>query len=260
MTLTRDELAERRDQALHDLAELERQLAGGEITPSTADGLRRRYEAEAAAAIEALRGRTGAPTGDVSGAVPRTPRQRWFAGALTAAAVLAAAALLLPRYLSDRPAGGYITGNEAAAPTADLGAVSDGELEGIVAANPDVVGMRLALARRYFVSGDYGRAFDHYEAVLEREPHPEALANLGWIVYRTTNEVRVAASLLEASLERDPDDVLATWFLANVRLDGLEDRSGAVELARRLLARDDLPARDRRAVEDLLERAGGPRP
>ncbi len=108
---------------------------------------------------------------------------------LAAAAVVFAAAVLLPLYTADRPAGGFVTGNEAAAgagaisPRVDLGAVTDERLEAVVAANPTVVGMRLALADRYVAERAYDRAVRHYTQALALEPdNPEALAHFAWLL------------------------------------------------------------------------------
>lgn len=269
MTAVREELVERRDQALQDLTELDRQVQAGEVTERTAERLRARYEVEAADAISAL-DRLGQPdtdgrsTGDSAANThqaddqPRdnqgVSRRRWAAVAVAAALVVAAGAVLLPRSLAPRPAGGAVTGNEAAGGR-DLSNVNNTELEQVVADNPDVIGMRLALARRYFESGELDRSLEHYQQVLDREPHPEALANVGWILYTSTDQTQAAARFVEESLERDPDQRLAAWFLANIRLEGLDDPAGAAQIARRLLERDDLSPDDRTAIRQLLERA-----
>jgi cytochrome c-type biogenesis protein CcmH/NrfG len=257
-TTARADLEDRRDQALRDLAELRRQVAEGEVDPATADPLTVRYESEAAAVLEAL-DRLGQEPEPAATGPPRplrrpavTLRRRVAGGAVVLVAV-AAAALLLPRYLQPRPEGGFVTGNEQAG--RDLSEVTDEELEEVVGANPDVVGMRVALARRYFERGEYGKALEHYRKVLDREPHPEALANVGWILFTTTDQTDAAARFVEESLEREPDSPLAAWFLANIRLHGLDDPDGAVEVARPLLASDDLRPDDRQAVRDLLEEA-----
>jgi thioredoxin-like negative regulator of GroEL len=97
----------------------------------------------------------------------------------------------------------------------DLSTVTNEELEAVVAQNPDVVPMRLALARRYFEAGEFDKALDHYFKVLDREQHPEALANIGWMTYLSGLD-DVAATYLEAAVERDPTYLTARWFLGNV--------------------------------------------
>ncbi len=259
MTSPRDELVERRDQALRDLADLTRQQADGEIDPGTAEWLRARYEAEAASALEAL------TPAEAESHPPETPnpqpvsRPRWrrpLAGALVAVVGVTAAGLLLPRYVSDRPAGGFVTGNEAAGDGGrDPQTVTNEELEEVVAANPDVIGMRLALAQRYLVERSYAKALEHYRVVLDREPHPQALAAVGWILFQSSDEADAAEQFVMESLAKAPGDRLALWFLANIRLYGTNDPDGATTVARQLLARDDLSVEERDAIQALLNQA-----
>lgn len=259
MTLSRDELVERRDQALRDLADLARQQADGEIDPGTVERLRARYEAEAAEAIDALtpvEAESHPPETSKPHPVSRARWRRQLAGGLVGVVGVAAAGLLLPRYVSDRPDGGFITGNEVAGDGGrDLQTVTNDELEEVVAANPDVLGMRLALAQRYLVEGDYAKALDHYRVVLDREPHPQALAAVGWILFQTSDEVDAAEQFVMESLAKAPGDRLALWFLANIRLYGTNDPDGATTVARQLLARDDLSAQERDAIQALLDQA-----
>lgn len=259
MSTPREELLERRDQALRDLTELDEQVAAGEITPDAAARLRARYEVEAANVAEKLDRPDDTSTTDppVAGGDARgTSRRRWAAVGAAAVAAVAAAALLLPRALTARPPGGFVTGNEAAGGR-DLSTVTNEELEQVVAENPDIVPMRVALARRYFEAEQYERALDHYQQILQRETEPpaEVLRNVGWILFTSSDETQAAANFVEESLRRSPDDPLSLWFLAVIRLDGLHDPDGAAELARRLLERDDLGPDERDAIEQLLDRA-----
>jgi tetratricopeptide (TPR) repeat protein len=98
----------------------------------------------------------------------------------------------------------------------DLSSISNEEMEAVVAENPGVVGMRLALARRYFESGDFDKALDHYMVILENDKHPEALANVGWMTY-ISGRPDVALGYVEAALQRQPDSITATWFLGNIQ-------------------------------------------
>lgn len=88
--------------------------------------------------------------------------------------------------------------------------------------------MRLQLAHRFFEQQDLDPALEHHLAVLDREPHPEALSRVGWITF-LSGEPQLAEQLLEESLDRELDDPVALWFLANVRLYGARrpDRRGA---------------------------------
>lgn len=248
-------LEQQRDQALRDLLELEQQLQAGEVPPAAEEALRRRYERSAAEALALLAGE--GPSAQPGG---RT-RPSWRAG-VYAAGVLAAVvalAVALPPALQDRPAGGFVTGNEAlgpaASPTApppgppsatpsapasasptgrDLSKVSDAEMEAVVGANPDVIGMRLALAQRYLEQGAFDKALPHYRQVLEREPRNAlALASLGWVLLQS-GDTAAAASFVEQAVASDPALPMAWWVQANVRLYGQDDPAGAVEALQRM--------------------------
>lgn len=254
---TRASLEERRDLALRDLVDLDEQEAAGEIPAARARQLRQRYEADAARAFDRLdeldrvdrdpeagsdpAGRARAetesrPTPAAGGSV--VGGRRRIAGVALVGAVAAAVVLSVRGDLMPRPAGGFVTGNEVTGGR-DLSEVTNAEMEEVVAANPDVVPMRLRLAHRYLEDGEYDRAVEHYLAVLDREPAPEAMAHLGWLVF-LDGEVEVAADLLVASLERDPDDPETLWFLANVRLYGQQDAAAAKPLLQELLSRGGL--------------------
>ena len=194
-------------------------------------------------------------------APPGRSGRRALAGVLVGVVALAVTAFGVTRALVPRPAGGYVTGIEAAqasqAPAGgrDLSKVSDAELEAVVAANPAVLDMRLALAHRYFDRRDYRKALEHYKAVLDRQPHPEALAHVGWITYVLLERADLAARVLERSLERQPGNPEALWFLGNVQLDGLKDAKAAAATLTRLRGLPGLAGADRRQVDGLLRKA-----
>jgi tetratricopeptide (TPR) repeat protein len=252
VTGRRAALEEQRDLALRDVAEVEEQLAAGEMDEPTAVRLRQRYETDAAEALRALE-RLDAADASTDDPGP----ERYFGRGSAAAAALAAvvaigAAIALPRFLSDRPEGGFVTGNEAVAGEGrDLSEVSNEEMEQVVAANPDVVAMRLRLAHRYLDDGQMRKAVEHYMTILEGEPDPEAMSHLGWIVFND-GDVDLALELLQASRERAPEDPETLWFLANVHLYGRGDPAAALPLLQQLAERDDLgPQRDQ--VQQALE-------
>lgn len=258
MTDPRAAIDERRDLALRDLAELEEQLAAGELDEPTAVKLRNRYETDAAEALQALERLDAAEDrNDEPGPKHRRRRRGTAAAAALAAVAAVGAAVVLPRFLSERPQGGFVTGNEAVAGDGRaLSQVSDEEMEQVVAANPDVVPMRLRLAHRYLDEGQMRKAFEHYMAVLDREPHPEAMSHLGWIVFND-GDVDLALQLLETSRQGAPDDPETWWFLANVHLYGRDDPAAAIPLLEQLARRDDLgPQRDQvqQALEDARQR------
>ncbi len=110
MNVERARPEELRDQALRDLVELDRQVADREIPPDAAVALRRRYEATAARALAAL---DAAPsTTTATRTRSRLSQARIVAYALTALAAVVAAVVLLPQFVAQRPASGFVTGNE----------------------------------------------------------------------------------------------------------------------------------------------------
>ena len=113
--------------------------------------------------------------------------------------------------------------------------------------------MRLALADRYFAAGEFSSALTHYMYVLDtlEVEDPAALANVGWMTYRS-GVPDVAESFVLRSLELQPDGGIAFWYLANIRFFGLEDPVGAVEPLEQLLQYDNLPSELREEAERLL--------
>lgn len=250
MSDPRADLQERRDVALRDLADLDEQLDTGEVDRVTGISLRARYETDAAAAIRALK-RLDGDEPDTDDTRPAPPRRR-IPALVTSMAVIAAisATVILPRFIGARPNGGFVTGNEAASDGRDLSQVTNEEMEQVVAANPAVVPMRLRLAHRYLDAGEMRQAVEHYMAVLDRQPEPEAMSHLGWIVFQD-GDVDVAIQLLEASRELAPDDPETLWFLANAHLYGRGDAQEALPLLEQLMARGDLGVQ-RAQVEQAL--------
>lgn len=259
--------ADRRDAALRDLEELEAQRRAGLVDDATADRLWARYAREAVAhdgqptSTDTTDDPTATP--DAAAAAATAAGGRWGRrlGLLTlAAAATGVIGLAGGADVGDRGAGGFVTGNEAtdtAAPAAggrDLGEVTNEELEQVVAANPDVVAMRVRLAHRYLDDGELDRAVEHYLQVLDREDHPEAMSHLGWILF-TQGRAELAGPLLDRSRELDPQDPEATWFQANLLLYGQDDPAPAVPLLEGLLRRDDLGDTQRGDVETALQDA-----
>lgn len=273
MTASRAELERRRDDALRDLVDLDRQFRAGELTAEAHQELRLRYEAEATGAIagiaeQASREQDG--HGQEAQPTPRAVRGRRPTGrhvvyGVGLATVLAVVALL-PKYLLDRPPTGLVTGNEVMqqsrtmpgqtpATPRNLAWVTDAEMEKVVEANPNVIGMRLALAERYADKGRYDLAVVHYTTVLRQSPdNAEAQAHLGWILLQL-DRPRQAAELVDRAVRKDPSLIDALWFQANVRLYGLRDAEGAVATLDTMRARRDLAPQVRRQVEELRQTA-----
>lgn len=110
MTADREELTDRRDEALRDLVELERQVEAGEIPGTTAEHIRGDYEravADALAALERAERSAGPST-----TVRRRSRGTVIVYVITAAVALIALIVVLPNAIGARPPGGAVTGNE----------------------------------------------------------------------------------------------------------------------------------------------------
>lgn len=233
-------LEESRDRIVADLRALDDQLQSEEIDAGMAEDLRQRYEVDLADTLAELEtARAEKPKG--------RSRRRILIG-LGAFAIAATAAVV------------GLAGAVDSDPTApdqgiDLADVTDEELEQVVAANPDVVPMRLALARRYVEAGEFSLALPHYFYILERGPNAEALMYMGWMTY-LSDEPETGAALLEQSLELDPGNLLAQWFLANVRYHGLGDRAGAIPLLEAVITSGQAPADIVAEAQRMIDEAG----
>lgn len=238
-------LQRRRDQALRDLLELEGQVLAGEVPPAAADELRRRYERTAAESIGLLAAGT-ARQGSAEGG-GRRPTWRLALYGAGALAAIVALVVVLPPALQDRPAGGFVSGNEMLRPTGtsspagpaptagrDLSKVSDAEMEAVVDANPDVVGMRLALAQRYLDRGDFTKALPHYRRVLEAQPgNAVALASVGWVMLQL-GDATSAARFADRAVAADATLPTGWWVRANIRLYARDDPAGTIEALQRM--------------------------
>ncbi len=257
MSGERARLRELADQALRELVELDRQVDDGEIPDAAAAGLRDRYETTAARALAALDTVDEQPPSEP--AKPRRSRGRVAAYTLTAIAAVIAAAVLLPLSVGERPDGGFVTGNEIGAPAAPAlsrapATVSNAELEAVVADNPGVIGMRLALAQRYVDQGDYERAAEHYAEALRRDPgNPAAQAHFGWLLLQVGRPVE-AMEWVDRALAAPQPPLDALWFKANIALRGVNDPATALAALDRMRQRD-LPSTVAQQVDELAAAA-----
>jgi cytochrome c-type biogenesis protein CcmH/NrfF len=241
-----------------DLADLDTQVADGEIDDATRFDLAAAYEAEAAP----LRARLAVldrpePAGEDNEEQAPTPRsgpdpRRALLGAAGLLAGIAVVSFTLVRMADD--------GAEAievpTPPPIDLSNVTVEELENVVARNPDIIGMRLALAQLYMQQGDVQNAVVHFGEVLERERNPEALAWLGYISFQV-DEIDTARNYLDEALELRPDYPQAEWWLANLLFYGYEAPEEAVPHLEAVLAATDLPDDVRIQAQEMLADAGG---
>ncbi len=162
-------------------------------------------------------------------------------------------------------------GEGAATGVADLGAqdlenVSNETMEAVIAANadnPQVSGMRLALAERYFEAGDYRSAFPHYLEVAgspnsSDEQVVAALVRLGWMAWDGNGEADAALGLFDQALEIDPGSTTAMYVKGEVLWCGKGDVAAAEDLFRSVLADPGLGASSRDSVEaDLAAMTAG---
>jgi len=220
-----------------DLAEIGAQVDIGELDAPTAERLRTVYEREREALIAAA-----AASGDPSTA--RSPRRAVIGAAFLGVGVVVVAVLAVLSLQDDTVAqeatDGVVTDVLEGSSEVDLSSVGTEELEAVIAANPSIVGMRLALARRYVEAGDHSSALKHYLIVLDQSPdQPEALAMIGWLSY-LAGESELAEPFVVKALASEPDYPLALWFLANIELaNGNPD--GAATAIERLLSYDLSP-------------------
>jgi cytochrome c-type biogenesis protein CcmH len=143
----------------------------------------------------------------------------------------------------------------------DLSDVSNETLEAVVAANPEVYGMRLALAERYFAESDFRSAFPHYLTIAEapdasRSETVTALVRLGWMAWLSDAEVTDAVGLFDQALEIDSSSWFARYYKGQVLWCGAGQNEMATDLFRDVLTNPDLPAESRSQVETDLEAAG----
>ncbi len=237
-----------------DLADLERQVADGDLDRATADRLAGKYRSQ----LDALEASAQVPVDDMADTADPLSRRmvsgRVLAGAALVGVAFVAIAIFAITSLDDRSVAGaegvvgdVVTGDGPV----DLSTITNEQMEEVVAANPDVIGMRLALARRYFEAGEFDKALDHYFAVLEREQHPEALANIGWMTH-LSGRPDIAVGYLEAALARDPGYLPAKWFAANVYV-ALGRGDEAVPHLVAVASSEDTPSEIRDGATTLLE-------
>jgi len=247
-----------------DVEEAQRQAARGEIDKATLAVLTARYQSERSELQAAVDGAT-TPAAEMPSAEPEAPigsvptagtARRRSQRRLAGAAVLVAGIVGITIFVvssADR-SDSDATAGIVDAPPIDLANVTLEQLEDVVARNPDVIGMRLALAKELIAADDVQGAVKHFGQVLERERHPEALAWLGFISFQV-NEPETAESYLVEAIELQPNYPQAQWWLANVRYVGLGDAAGAIAPLEALLVFDNLSEDVRDAAVELLAQA-----
>lgn len=253
------QLSEQLNQAERDRQDVAAQVASGEIDADDGARLLAAYDADTRTLVaerEHLRGEDGelADDGAPVAHAPGRDRRRLVVGAAVLVVGALAVSIGLVATASNQTGGEGVVGDALEAGPVDLANVTPAQLEEVVARNPDIIGMRLALAQLYYETGEQSQAIEHFLQVLEREPNAEAMAWVGWILYEN-GEAETAQSYLENALERRPQYPQANWWLANVRFVGLADPGGAIGPLEVLLGFPDVPEDVRAAAEVMLAEA-----
>ncbi|HMK11302.1 MAG TPA: hypothetical protein VK461_06960 [Acidimicrobiales bacterium] len=255
MNVERDVVEARKAQALRDLVEVERQRQAGEIDDETADRLTKIYEAEVVAALEPE------PAASSSRHLSLGRLDR-MTGTLTLAGIVLVACVAIVAVVvghSDHGTSGSVQATVSTLPGGgrDLSTVSDDEMEAVMAQNPSITPMRLALIERYLKEGNLEKAKQHAQLALDNNPsaadREQALKYLGWTT-AALGDPQTGAGLLKQSITLDPTDLDAKWFLANVELTQLDDAAGATALLKDILAQPISDAQ-RQSVEAKLNEA-----
>jgi len=201
----------------------------------------------------------GSDTHDPAPPVERS-RTRLLTGGVVLILAFAGIVVVASNSLQDRPAE---AAGAAALEGQDLSEVSNETMEAVVAANadnPEVNGMRLALAERYFEVGDYRSAFPHYLLVAE-DPEATAgeavtaLVRLGWMAYDGNGEVETATRLVDEALAIDPRSTVALYVRARLRWCGAGETDQAIETFEGLLTDPGLDPETAAGIEADLELA-----
>lgn len=130
----------------------------------------------------------------------------------------------------------------------DLEDVSNDTMEAVISANadhPQVDGMRLALAERYYEDGDFQSAFPHYLEVAESPNVSDtqavtALIRLGWMAWQGNGEVTAAVDLFDEALAIDAGSDTARYLKAQVLWCGADEPDQAAALLEEVLSDPDL--------------------
>ena len=260
----RKHLEERREIAMRDLLELAEQVEAGEMDQETADTLRANYQAEVDE-VDAQIGALPAPgkkqavesLSEAPGMKTRSTR-RAVIGSVIVIAALSVAIFLAAGEIDPEPATSATGSDSPGALTVDPNSVSNEQLEEVVAQNPAINAMRMALADRYFEEENYGKALDHYLTIAENNPTPaeegRSLTRIGWMAY-TTGQPEAAEQYLQTSLTVDPTNDETKLFLGFVLLYGLEDPDGALPWLEEVATIPELPPSVLSQVEAAIAEA-----
>lgn len=191
------------------------------------------------------------------GAEPRS-RTRRLAPLLVLVGAFAVIVVVAGFFLQERtgPASGV-----AGLAGQDLEDVSNETMEAVVAANadhPQVDGMRLALAERYYEEGNFQAAFPHYLEVAESADSTDsqavtALIRLGWMAWQGNGEATTAIDLFDEALAIDAGSDTARYLKAQVLWCGANELEQAAGLLEDVLSDPDLADESREVIQSDLD-------
>ena len=198
-------------------------------------------------------------TDEVTASQPRS-KKRLVIGGVLLVAMFAVIVGVAGNFLQDREGA---TEGVADLSGQDLSTVSNETMEAVIAANldnPQINGMQMALAERYYEEGDYRSAFPHYLAVAQSETATDAeaaaaLTRLGWMAFEGNGEVDTALNLLDQALAIEPDAPVALYLKGRVQWCGAGDTATAITLFEEVLANPSVPDESRSEIEADLEQA-----
>jgi tetratricopeptide (TPR) repeat protein len=256
-----------------DLAEIDEQVQLGELDDDTANRLRSVYRSERSSLEDQLASIEASGSAaddddkvDAGGTPARQGRSkgRSIAGtAIVGSAVIAVAVVAVFSLQERTPAGEMSDGVATDAATevlegqtaVDLDSVTSEQMEVVVSQNPDVPGMRIALANRYLEEGNLESALRHYEIALEQQPdEPSTVAWVGWLTF-LLGDPEGAEPYVVRAIEIEPEYPQAYWFLANIRYES-GDLDGTIVPIEKLLTYE-LPEEVREEAVAMLAEARG---
>lgn len=137
----------------------------------------------------------------------------------------------------------------------ELDNVTNEEMEIVVAENPDIFPMRIALANRYFDDVNYSEALTHFMYVAEKSNDIEiksyALAQIGWMVYESGNR-EVAINYFNESLLINPNSLISKSYLGVLLLQQPDTETEGLQLLTDLLQMSSLTEDDRIFLEEII--------
>jgi tetratricopeptide (TPR) repeat protein len=265
----REQLHERKRQALRALRELEFEHDAGHVSDDDFADLKARYEAEAGDVLLEL-DRLGAPPAPPAppasaGPGPGDDRRGWrhprAVGAGAVALVvfgIAIGAGIVRHAEPDASAGNPMPGSRPLAmlppPTPEGGTAPAPAEGGARRVSPEILRGMLEAARSSLSAGRYGEAIAAYQAVLKREPkNVDAMTHLGLIV-AIGGHSDTALETFDRALAIDPNYPPALLYRGQVLYESRRDLAGAIAAWEKFLAVAP-PGEDRQRVEQMIAEA-----